>query len=270
MLSIAVITGGAGDIGRAIAAKLAESHDRVVLVDINEAKANKVTTMLNRSVETQGEQAEGSERFTSIICDITEPTQVTELARKVLSMDGEVHTIVNNAGATFSASLQQTTPEIWKRETALNIDASFLIFHAFAGSLKRTGGSVVNIASVNGLGVFGNPGYSAAKAGLIHLTRSIAVEYAKFGIRANAVAPGTVRTSVWEDRVEANPNVFEEAMQWYPLKRTVEPVDVANAVAFLSNKELASAITGVCLPVDCGLMAGPTAPARSFAQCDDF
>ncbi|QSS52331.1 short-chain dehydrogenase [Histoplasma capsulatum var. duboisii H88] len=267
--SIAVITGGAGDIGRAIAMRLAESHDHVVLVDIDEAKAHEVTATLNKSMETR-EQNQENERFTCVVCDITDPTQVADLARKVFSLDGDVLTLVNNAGATYSPSLQRTTPEIWKRETALNVDAPFLIFHAFADSLKRTSGSVVNIASVNGLAVFGNPAYSAAKAGLIHFTRSIAVEYAKFGVRANAIAPGTVRTNVWQDRVAANPHVFEEVMQWYPLKRTVDPVDVANAVSFLSNKELAAAITGVCLPVDCGLMAGQTALAKSFSQCDDF
>ncbi|OJD19971.1 hypothetical protein AJ78_00165 [Emergomyces pasteurianus Ep9510] len=270
MPSLAVITGGAGDIGRAIAVRLAESHDLVVLVDIDEAKANEVTTTLNKSKGKGAEQDNSKDQFTSIICDITDAAQVTELARQVFTLGGDVHTLVNNAGATYSASLQQMTPEIWKRETALNIDASFLIFHAFADSLKRTSGSVVNIASVNGLAIFGNPAYSAAKAALIHFTRSIAVEYAKFGIRANAVAPGTVRTSVWEDRVKANPQVFEEVMQWYPLKKAVEPGDVANAVMFLSNKELAAAITGVCLPVDCGLMAGQTALASSFSQCGHY
>ncbi|OWK23196.1 hypothetical protein AJ87_35005 [Rhizobium yanglingense] len=77
--------------------------------------------------------------------------------------------------------------------------------------LKASKGSVINIASVNGMNVFGHPAYSAAKAGLLHFTRLVAVEYGKFGIRSNAVAPGTVRTRAWEARAAANPNVFEEA-----------------------------------------------------------
>jgi NAD(P)-dependent dehydrogenase (short-subunit alcohol dehydrogenase family) len=91
---------------------------------------------------------------------------------------------------------------------------------------------VINIASVNGMGVFGHPAYSAAKAGLLHFTKLVAVEYGKFGIRSNAVAPGTVRTQAWEARAAANPNVFEEARRWYPLQRVVDPEDVANAVGF--------------------------------------
>ncbi|PGG99679.1 hypothetical protein AJ79_08453 [Helicocarpus griseus UAMH5409] len=278
MPSIAVITGGAGDIGRAIAVRLAESHDRVVLVDINEAKANEVAAALNsKSDKTHQKESNDSDKFIPLLCDITDPTQVTKLPRKVLSPDEDsgsdpatVHTLINNAGATWSDSLHQMTPNTWKRETALNLDASYLLFHAFADSLKRTRGSVINIASVNGLAVFGNPAYSAAKAGLIHLTRSIAVEYGKYGIRANAVAPGTVRTAVWEERMRANPKVFEEVTQWYPLKRVVEPADVANAVAFLASRELAGAVSGVCLPVDCGLMAGQGVVAGSFSQCGDY
>ncbi|EEH41563.2 short chain dehydrogenase [Paracoccidioides lutzii Pb01] len=109
---------------------------------------------------------------------------------------------------------------------AVKLDTSFFFFRAFINSLKsarRRG--VVNIASVNGLVLF-------------ILTRSIAVEYAQFGIRADAVASGTVKTQVWAGRVKANPQVFEEVIQWYPLKWAVDPLGVADAVAFLSNKEL--------------------------------
>ncbi|WEW58337.1 hypothetical protein PRK78_003805 [Emydomyces testavorans] len=254
--STAVVTGGGGGIGRAIAAKLTESHRHVVLVDTNKDETHAVADML------------GKERASPIICDITDNHQVQEMARKALST-GPVCTLVNNAGATWAGSLQDMSPEVWKRETTLNLEASFLCFHAFEESLKQTRGCVVNIASVNGLSVFGNPAYSAAKAGLIHLTRAIAVEYGKFGIRANAVAPGTVRTQAWDARFQANPRVFEEAMQWYPLKHVIEPEDVANAVAFLSSEQ-AAAITGICLPVDSGLTAGQTCLARSFSQSQDY
>ncbi|EER29234.1 2-(S)-hydroxypropyl-CoM dehydrogenase, putative [Coccidioides posadasii C735 delta SOWgp] len=256
MDSIAVVTGGAGDIGRAIATKLAETHNHVVLVDIDEARVTVAADTL------------GTEKARAMICDITDNKQVQEMAQKIMSL-GVVCTLVNNAGATWAGSLHELSPEIWKREVTLNLEASFLCFHAFEESLKRARGSVVNVASVNGLSVFGNPAYSSAKAGLIHLTRSIAVEYGKFGIRANAVAPGTVRTRAWEHRVEANPQVFEEAMRWYPLKHVIEPDDIANAVAFLSSKQ-AAAITGVCLSVDSGLTAGQTCLARGFSQSEYY
>ena len=119
------------------------------------------------------------------------------------------------------------------------------------------------------MGVYGHPAYSAAKAGMIHMTRLIAVEYGKFGIRANAVAPGTVRTQAWEARAAANPDIFREAAAHYPLGRIARAEDVAEAVGFLASP-LAGAITGICLPVDCGLTAGIPALARTFSQSADF
>lgn len=254
MNSIAVVTGAGGDIGRAIATRLAETHDHVLLVDIN------ITTA------TAAVDEIGPEKSSAIACDVTDKTQVDAMAQKAVSL-GPVCTLVNNAGATWAGSLHEMTPEIWRRESALNVEAAFICFKALQESLKENHGSVINTASVNGLGVFGNPGYSAAKAGLIHLTKSIAVEYGKFGVRANAVAPGTVRTIAWEGRLKANPKVLEEAMQWYPLKRAIKAEDVANAVAFLSSKQ-AGAITGVCLPVDCGFTAGNEPSAYAFSQSE--
>jgi NAD(P)-dependent dehydrogenase (short-subunit alcohol dehydrogenase family) len=180
-----------------------------------------------------------------------------------------VTTLVNNAGAARAVSLADTTASIWRQDAALNLEAAFLCFQCFEPYLRQTKGSLVNIASVNGLAVFGHPAYSAAKAGLVHLTKLIAVEYGKHGIRANAVAPGTVRTQAWEARAAANPDVFEDAKRWYPLQRVVAPEDVANAVSFLASAE-ASAITGVCLPVDCGLLAGQAELARTFSQSDNY
>ncbi|KAK2839195.1 hypothetical protein FQN49_006380 [Arthroderma sp. PD_2] len=254
--SIAIVTGGAGDIGQAIAVKLGESHDLVILVDVDAAKTKAAQDYLGR------------EKFGIQICNITDSKQVAEMARQVLAK-GAVRTLVNNAGGTRAFSLHDMTPEQWRDETSLNLDAAFFCFQAFQDSLKQTRGSIINIASVNGLSVFGNPAYSAAKAGLVHLTKSIAVEYGKFGIRANAVAPGTVRTAPWESRAKANPDVFKDVAQWYPLERIVEPQDVANAVSFLSSKE-AAAITGVCLPVDCGLTAGHAAVARTITQSEHY
>lgn len=143
----------------------------------------------------------------------------------------------------------------------LNLDSAYLCFEAFAESIKETQGSVINIASVNGLSVLGNPAYSAAKAGLINFTKSIAVEYGEFGVRANAVAPGTVKTR--------NHNNVIKQIEWYPLAHNIQPVDVANAVNFLISDQ-AAAITGVCLPVDCGLTAGHPSIARVFAQSEDY
>jgi NAD(P)-dependent dehydrogenase (short-subunit alcohol dehydrogenase family) len=200
--------------------------------------------------------------------DVTDPQACLAFAENVKGM-GALQTLVNNAGAARAGSLQSTTLENWTADRALNLDAIFFVFQALAPQLKATQGCLVNIATVNGLGVFGHPAYSAAKAGMIHLTRQIAVEYGKFGIRANSVAPGTVRTQAWEARAAANPDIFTQAAEHYPLGRIARAEDVAEAVGFLASP-LAQAITGVCLPVDCGLTAGIPALARTFSQSTDY
>ncbi|MEH7882642.1 SDR family oxidoreductase [Rhizobium laguerreae] len=255
--SIAIVTGAAGDIGAAIAARLADDHDVVLLADIDAAAADAVALKLGPG-----------NRFVAVQSDVTSETSIAELARRAADV-GVVRTLVNNAGAARATSLHETTPEIWRADNALNLEAAFLCFRAFEPMLKASRGSVVNIASVNGMHVFGHPAYSVAKAGLLHFTRLVAVEYGKFGIRSNAVAPGTVKTQAWEVRAAANPNVFEEARRWYPLQRVVDPKDVANAVAFLAGP-LAAAISGVCLPVDCGLTAGQAELARTFSQSEHY
>lgn len=253
MKRLALVTGAAGDIGRAISRRLAADHDAVVMTD-RDLAALLPADMPPGAVALQ--------------MDVTDPASCAAAASACAAL-GQVATLVNNAGGVQAASLQSTRPEDWQADRALNLDAPFYVFHAFAGQLKATRGSVVNIASVNGFGVYGHPAYAAAKAGMIHLTRLIAVEYGRFGIRANAVAPGTVRTRAWEARAALNPDVFAEAAAHYPLGRIVAPEDVAQAVGFLASP-LAAAITGVCLPVDCGLTAGVPALARTFTQSPDY
>jgi NAD(P)-dependent dehydrogenase (short-subunit alcohol dehydrogenase family) len=255
--SVAVVTGAAGDIGRAIAKRLSGSHDVVALVDID-AQA------LASAVAELG----GAPRFEAITCDVTDEDSVRQMAETVGQL-GLATTLVNNAGAARAVSLHDTDGDIWRKDSALNLEAAFLTFRALEEGLKASQGSLINIASVNGMAVFGHPAYSAAKAGLIHFTKLVAVEYGKFGIRANAVAPGTVRTQAWEARAAANPQVFEEAKRWYALRRIASAEDVANAVYFLASDQ-ASAITGVCLPVDCGLTAGQAELARTFSQSDNY
>lgn len=257
--SIAVVTGGAGDSGRSIAASLSTTHDLVYIIDIDK-------DFLSKALSSK--ELAGNAKIRPLTCDIAEETYVRSMGAIVLSQ-GQVRTLVNNAGGTNVGSLDKMSGQRWRAEIALNLDATYLCFKAFAESIKETQGSVVNVTSVNGVCVFGNPAYSAAKAALINFTKSIAVEYGKFGVRANAVAPGTVLTKAWEAKTHEGQNVFDRIKGWYPLERIIQPEDVANAVAFLASDQ-AAAITGVCLPVDCGLLAGQPSVARSFAQSDDY
>lgn len=262
-LSIAVITGGTGDIGLAIARQLAQTHSKIVLLDIDPEKARQAILDFPPEI---------SRKITSVECDVTDPSALSHAVDTILSTKGaNLRTLVNNAGGTRIASLQEMTPSSWKAEISLNLDAAYYCFNAFAEALKRSperSKSFINISSVNGiLGTFGNPAYTTAKAGLIQFARTIAVEYGKFGIRANVVAPGTVMTHGWKAKIESNPNVFEELKKWFPLGRLVQVDEVAAAVGFLASEQ-ATGINGVCLPVDGGLTAGMPPVARSFGVSD--
>lgn len=257
--SVAIVTGAGGDIGRAIVAVLRSPDRTIVAADINGDAAAETVTLLS------GDEG----KVVAATCDVTDPRSVAamvELARG----EGQITTLVNNAGAAYGLSLQSMTLDAWQADLKLNLEAAYIVFDAVSSDLKAAGdGVVINTASVNGLGVYGHPAYSAAKAGLIRFTKALAVEYGKFGIRANAVAPGTVRTQAWEDRAKSNPNVFDEVKRFYPLGRIARPEDVANAVAFLAGPS-AAVITGICLPVDAGLTAGQAELAGAFTQSDDY
>lgn len=256
--SVAIVTGVGGDIGRAIAVAMLEAGHSVLAADIVPDAA--------RSLASELEGYGG--RIVPLACDVTDEISVRELARTSREL-GPLAVLVNNAGGVTRPSLHSMDVAGWRKDIELNLNGAFICFHALAEELKAGAGCVVNIASVNGMGTFGHPAYSAAKAGLIQFTRMIAVEYGKFGVRANAVAPGTVRTSAWEERAKSNPDIFEHARRWYPLGRLARTTDVADAVKFLAGPE-AGAITGICLPVDCGLLAGQAELARTFSQSGDY
>lgn len=177
---------------------------------------------------------------------------------------GDVHVLINNAGGSRHPLIATTDPAGWEEEIGANLNGAYTCVHAVLPQMvARRGGNIVNIGSVNGLAALGDAAYSAAKAGLISLTRSIAQEYGRYGIRANIVLPGTVRTPVWDERRAKDPNVLKTLERWYALGRIVEPEEVARVVAFLASDH-ASAVTGAAIPVDCGLMSGNIVMAREL------
>ncbi|HHG89623.1 MAG TPA: SDR family oxidoreductase [Devosia sp.] len=256
--SVAVVTGIGGDIGKAIASEMLKAGHVVIGVDIDEQAAREAADTLDPH--------EG--RVIAVTCDITDEEAANKMA-EIARGHGAVAVLVNNAGGVTEASLQAMSVTRWKEDVELNLNGAFVCFQALADDLRAVSGCVVNIASVNGLGTYGHPAYSSAKAGLVHFTRMIAVEYGKFGVRANAVAPGTVRTVAWDERARNDPDIFKRASRPCPLGRISQTTDVADAVAFLASDK-ASAITGVCLPVDCGLSAGQAEMAGLFSQSDDY
>lgn len=177
---------------------------------------------------------------------------------------GLVDVLVNNAGGGMADDVLEIGEDEWDTDLAVNLKSAFLCSKAvLPGMIERGSGVIVNIASVNGLAFFANEPYSAAKAGMISLTRSLAARYGRHGIRAVAIAPGTIRTPLWQERVDKEPAIFERLVRWYPLRRVGEPEDVANAAAFLASDD-ASWITGEVLRVDGGLLAGNAQMAREL------
>src|SRR5215211_459215 len=161
-----------------------------------------------------------------------------------------------NAAKATDADFLSLGEMKWDADVATTLKGSFLCSQAvLPGMLEQRYGVILNISSVNALAYYGNEAYSAAKAGILSLTRSLAVRYGPSGIRVNAIAPGTLRTPAWEERRSANPEVFERLNRWYPLGRVGEPEDVAGAALFLASGD-AAWITGAVLPVDGGLTAG--------------
>ena len=250
----AFITGAGGDIGGATADVLARRGWGVICADIDGAKADARAA----AIVAAGGQAHAMQ------VDVTDEAAVNAAAQQALVI-GDVRALVNNAGRAFGPNMRQMDYATWRRDITLNLDSAYLCISAFQDHLLKQGGSIVNMGSVNGMGMFGHPAYSAAKAGLMHLTRVLAVEFGDRGVRVNAVAPGTVRTRAWDERLEANPQVFDELTAWYPLRKVAVPADVAAAVAFLVSDD-ASHITGVILPVDGGITAGVTKLYQSITQ----
>ncbi len=249
-----LITGAAGGIGEVLCREMGQGN-RVLALDVDAAPLEALVAQL---------RGEGRD-IHALVADVRE----REALARVLAPFGPVDILVNNAGGTTTPSFAAMTEESWRRDIDVNLTGAYHCFEAVrAGMEARHQGVVINVGSTNGLTAIGHPAYSAAKAGLISFTKSVAMEYGRKGIRANIVLPGTVATAAWRDRVERNPEIFHRLQELYPLRRIVTAEDVAHAVIFLAS-DFASAITGAELSVDCGLLAGNTVLAHELTQ-EDF
>lgn len=237
---VVLITGGAGGIGSVTAARFGSAGDRVAVADRDGAAARRVAASVPGAAGVE--------------LDVTDEESIATALQRIRDELGPVGVLVNNAAVATDTPFEDLSRAAWQADIDVSLTGAFLMCQAVLPDLAR-GGAIVNVASVNGVGYYGNEAYSAAKAGLISLTRSLAVRYGPDGIRCNAVLPGTVRTPIWDRRLADDPHVMDNLTRWYPLGRVGRPEDVAAAVTFLASDE-ASWITGASLPVDGGLLAG--------------
>nr|WP_314092989.1 glucose 1-dehydrogenase [uncultured Shinella sp.] len=243
----AVVTGAARGIGRAIAERLVLAGAEVVVVDRDEAEG-KATA---KAIATAGGKA------TFVALDVTDADMVTRVVETIYQQHGAVDVLVNNAGIVRNAPATEMSFEDWKAVIDINLGGVFLCAQAFGRRMVAAGrGTMVNVSSMCGeIVVHPQPqiAYNAAKAGVNLLTKSLAVEWAKNGVRVNAVAPGYVGTELTL-RGRSNPEWFDTWMKMTPMGRLGEPQEIANAVLFLAA-DASSFITGTVLAIDGGYTA---------------
>ena len=233
-----LITGAGGGIGHALVAAFKGAGARV-------SGADRDVALLS-----------GLALDHTLVCDLGDMAATGTATAAYLAAHGTPDIVVSNAGFTRAEILDQVDPAVWASELTINLNGAYALTAPIVEAMAARGsGSLVFISSVNGLAHYGNPAYSAAKAGLIAYARAIALERGGQGVRANVVAPGSVRTPAWDHRLAANPRLLDNVLPHYPLGRLVSPEEVANAVLFLASPA-ASGITGTVLPVDAGLTAG--------------
>jgi 3-oxoacyl-[acyl-carrier protein] reductase len=232
---VALITGGARGIGAATAERLAEDGAAVAICDLD---ADDAAATANRIGREHGVPAVG------LGCDVGVPAEVDRLAVEVAARLGSLDILVNNAGITRDNLIHKMTDEDWDAVSLVHLKGAFLCARAAQREMvKRNWGRIVNLSSASALGNRGQTNYSTAKAGLQGMVRTLAIELGRFGITANAVAPGYIDSDMTRAvaiRLGRDPEEYKaEAAKRIPVGRVGVPRDVANVIAFLASEDAA-------------------------------
>jgi NAD(P)-dependent dehydrogenase (short-subunit alcohol dehydrogenase family) len=246
---VSVVTGAGSGIGRAVANALGAEGSRVVLVDIDGAKADVAAA----AICSKGGDAR------AFRADVADPVSVGALHAFVHKELGPLDILVNNAAIQVNKRIEDTSPEEWNRQMAVNVGGVFLCSRAFLPDLRQTRGVIINMSSVNGF--FVEPscaGYCATKGAILAFTKAIAIDHGREGIRVHAICPGYINAGLAEGYFESQADpakAREEAGSLHALGRIGQPEEVARAAVFLAGND-ASFMTGSALVVDGGFSAG--------------
>ena len=236
---VALVTGGAQGIGQGIAERFVEAGAAVAILDINGEGAREVARGLGRALALEG--------------DVADEEQVKAAVAQTVARLGSLDVLVNNAGIEISGTVAEMSSETWDRVLAVNLRGAFLCSKYAIPHMRGRGGAIVNISSVHAFHSYPHePAYDASKSGMLGLTRTMALDHGKDGIRVNAICPGYIRTPLLERWFSELPNPEEtmrEVLKHHPLGRIGTPRDIADAALFLAS-EAASFVSGAYLVVD--------------------
>jgi len=247
---VAIITGGASGIGKATALLFVKEGAKVAIADINDEGGRSVI----EEIRARG----GDALF--VHADVTKMDDAKAMVEKTVERFGRLDILFNDVGVGCGTNILDLQESEWDRVFDLNLKSIYVCSkYAIQAMMRSGGGSIVNISSIGGLvsATYTGPAFAASKGGIVNMTRSMAIHYARKGIRVNCVCPGTIRTPMTEDWLAGiwkDPMQKAEFLANYPMGRIGDAMDIAYAVLFLSCDE-ASWITGAILPVDGGYTA---------------